>query len=63
VTSSLDHTARVWAPLWDRTSLLDLSYRLPPLGKSFVRNITSVALVSRGGQVAFIIPPPRQLKQ
>jgi WD40 repeat protein len=52
VTSSLDHTARVWAPLWDRTSLLDLSYRLPPLGNSFVRNIASVAL-ARGDQVAF----------
>jgi hypothetical protein len=52
VTSSLDHTARVWAPLWDRTSLLQLSDRLPPLGNSFVRNIASVAL-ARGGQVAF----------
>jgi WD40 repeat protein len=50
VTSSLDHTARVWAPLWDRTSLLDLSYRLPPLGN--FRNIASVALAP-GGQVAF----------
>jgi WD40 repeat protein/energy-coupling factor transporter ATP-binding protein EcfA2 len=53
VTSSLDHTARVWAPLWDQTSLLDLSTRLRPAGNSPVHEIVSVALAPSGKRVAF----------
>jgi WD40 repeat protein len=53
VTASLDHTARVWSPLFDRTSLMDLSYRLPPIGTGSIRAIRSVAIGSTGDRIAF----------
>jgi WD40 repeat protein/energy-coupling factor transporter ATP-binding protein EcfA2 len=53
VTASLDHTVRVWSPLNDRTSILDLSYRLTPSGGGSVRRIPSVAIESTGDRVAF----------
>jgi len=54
VTASLDHTARVWNPLFDRTSLLDLSYRLPPSGNASNRPLRSVAVGSTGDRIAFV---------
>jgi len=54
LTASLDHTARVWSPVFDRTSALDLSYRLVPIGTNSVRPIRSVALASTGKRIAFI---------
>jgi WD40 repeat protein/energy-coupling factor transporter ATP-binding protein EcfA2 len=53
VTASVDHTARVWSPLFDRTSRLDLSYRVAAAGTNPVRPIRSVALGPTGDRVAF----------
>lgn len=53
VTSSLDHTARVWTPLIDRASLRELSYRLPPGADKRLPRIFSVALDPSGQEVVF----------
>ncbi|GIQ78671.1 AAA family ATPase [Bradyrhizobium sp. RD5-C2] len=53
VTSSLDHTARVWTPLTDRAGFRELSYRLPPAENKRFRSIYSVAVSSTGDEVAF----------
>jgi WD40 repeat protein len=53
VTASLDHTVRVWTPLFDRTSVLDLSYRFVPIGDNSARVIRSVAIGPIGNRIAF----------
>jgi WD40 repeat protein len=53
VTSSLDHTARVWTPLIDRASIQELSYRLPPVGNRPFPSIYSVAIQPTGDGIAF----------
>jgi WD40 repeat protein/energy-coupling factor transporter ATP-binding protein EcfA2 len=53
VTSSLDHTARVWTPLVDRTGILELNYRLPPAEERRSRSVYSVAIKPTGDGIAF----------
>ena len=53
VTSSLDHTTRVWTPLIDRASIKDLGYRLPPAGNQLFRSVYSVAIKPAGDGIAF----------
>ena len=53
ITSSLDHTARVWTPLVDRTGFRDLGYRLPPAPNKPGRSVYSVAIDPTGDRIAF----------
>ena len=53
VTSSLDHTARVWTPLIDRASIKELGYRQPPAGDRLSRSVYSVAIKPTGDGIAF----------